>query len=142
MGQVLALLKGLVSGATPLPPVARTVGFTVRELDVGRAIVELEVDLQRHGNPLGHVHGGILCDVADAAMGLACASTLADGQSFVTLELKINFVTVVRAGRLQAHGRVVRAGHTVTLTECDIVDAEGALVARASSTCLVRGGAS
>ena len=47
---------------------------------------------EQHSNPMGTIHGGVLCDVADAAMGMAFFSTLGDGESFTTLELKINFL--------------------------------------------------
>jgi len=65
--------------------------------------------------PWGTLHGGILCDIADAAMGMAFASTLAPGESFTTIELKINFFRPVWEARLQAEGRVVRRGSTIWL---------------------------
>ncbi|TMB59366.1 MAG: PaaI family thioesterase [Chloroflexi bacterium] len=104
-------------------------------IEHGKAIFELEAGPQ-HANPMGTLHGGVLCDVADAAMGVAYASTLADDESFTTLELKINFVRPFWSGTLMATGRVVKAGRTVGLTECDVTDSEGRLVARAMSTCM------
>jgi uncharacterized protein (TIGR00369 family) len=85
---------------------------------------------------MGTLHGGVLCDVADAAMGMAYAATLAEGETFTTLELKINFLRPVWTGKLTATGRVVQGGRTVGLVECDIVDDQKRLVARVSSTCL------
>ena len=85
---------------------------------------------------MGTVHGGVLCDVADAAMGIAYASTLGEGESFTTLELKINFLKPVRSGTLVAVGRLVKGGRTVGLVECDVTDASDQLVARATSTCM------
>jgi uncharacterized protein (TIGR00369 family) len=85
---------------------------------------------------MGTLHGGVLCDVADAAMGMAFRSTLTNGETFTTIELKINFLRPVRNARLRAQGRVVRAGGTVGLVECSIFDDKGRLVARASSTCM------
>jgi uncharacterized protein (TIGR00369 family) len=67
---------------------------------------------------------------------MAYFSQLEPGESFTTLELKINFVRPFWTGTLLAHGRVVHRGRTVGLTECDVVDAEGRLIARASSTCM------
>jgi uncharacterized protein (TIGR00369 family) len=91
---------------------------------------------------MGTLHGGVLCDIADAAMGMAYASTLGEGETFTTLELKINFMKPVWTGKLLATGRVVKNGRTIGLVECDIVDAADQLVARASSTCMtLRGGA-
>ena len=91
---------------------------------------------ERHSNPMGTIHGGILCDLADAAMGMAYFSTLEPGESFTTLELKINFLRPFWTGRLVARGRVVSRGRTVGMTECDVEDDEGRLIARATSTCL------
>jgi uncharacterized protein (TIGR00369 family) len=86
---------------------------------------------------MGTLHGGILCDIADAAMGIAFASTLAADESFTTLELKINFFRPVWEARLKAEGRVVRRGSSVGYIECDVTDEQGKLVAKAASTCLV-----
>jgi len=124
-----------VRGELPRPPVAQLVGFTLTAVAEGRSTVVLEAGPQ-HANPMGTLHGGILCDVADAAMGIAYASTLAEDESFTTLELKINFLKPVWQARLTAEGRVVKRGRTIGLTECDITDENGSLVARASSTCM------
>jgi uncharacterized protein (TIGR00369 family) len=85
---------------------------------------------------MGTLHGGILCDVADAAMGIAYASTLEEDESFTTLELKINFLKPVWNSKLTAEGKVVKRGRTIGLTECDVTDEKGSLMARASSTCM------
>lgn len=118
-----------------LPPVAKLIGFEISAMEPDRAVVELNAD-GRHANPLGTLHGGVLCDIADAAMGIAFATGLGPGESFTTLELKINFLRPVRQARLRAEGRVVRRGNTVGLVECDVLDEEARLVARASSTCM------
>jgi uncharacterized protein (TIGR00369 family) len=72
-------------------PVARLIGFEVKGIGEGRATVALATGPQ-HANPMGTLHGGILCDIADAAMGMAFANTLAPEESFTTVELKINFL--------------------------------------------------
>jgi uncharacterized protein (TIGR00369 family) len=69
-------------------------------------------------------------------MALAYATTIADGESFTTLELKINFLKPIWKASLTAEGKVVKRGRTIGLTECDVVDEKGSLVARASSTCM------
>ena len=121
-------------------PVGRLIGFEVKEIADGRAVVTLAVGPQ-HANPMGTLHGGILCDIADAAMGMAFASTLVSGESFTTIELKINFFRPVWEARLQAEGKVVRRGSTIGYVECEITDEGGRLVAKASSTCMaLRGG--
>lgn len=118
------------------PPIARLIGFEPVELDSGRAVFQLEVDPAHHANPMGTVHGGVLCDLADAAMGYAYASSLADDETFTTVELKINFLRPVWRGRVYANAQLVSRGRTLGLVDCDIADASGKLVARASSTCM------
>lgn len=118
------------------PPISELIGFAVSEASEGRVVVVLEAGT-RHFNPMGTVHGGILCDIADAAMGIAFASTLAPGESFTTVELKINFLRPVRQAQLRAEGRVVQRGRTIGYVECEITDENGKLVAKSNSTCLV-----
>ena len=137
---MLDAIRKMQSGELPPPPVASLIGFTLREAEPGRAVIDFEADT-RHANPMGTVHGGILGDIADAAMGIAYAATLGDGESFTTLELKINFLKPVWTGKLVATGRVVKGGRTVGLVECDVTDADDQLVARSSSTCMTLRGA-
>jgi uncharacterized protein (TIGR00369 family) len=117
-------------------PVARLIGFEAKEAADGRAVVTLAAGPQ-HANPMGTLHGGILCDIADAAMGIAFASTLAPGESFTTIELKINFFRPIWKAALKAEGKVVRRGSTVGYVECEITDESARLVAKAASTCMV-----
>jgi uncharacterized protein (TIGR00369 family) len=117
-------------------PVARLIGFQPSEIGNGKAIVTLQAGPQ-HANPMGTLHGGILCDIADAAMGMALASTLSEQESFTTVELKINFFRPVWQSRLRAKGTVVHRGRTVGYMECDITDEKQRLIAKAASTCLV-----
>ena len=117
-------------------PVARLIGFEAKEIADGRALVSLASGPQ-HANPMGTLHGGILCDIADAAMGMAFASTLAPEESFTTVELKINFFRPVWEARLKAEGKVVRRGRSLGYVECEISDEGGQLIAKAASTCLV-----
>ncbi|HEY0078797.1 MAG TPA: PaaI family thioesterase [Pyrinomonadaceae bacterium] len=135
MAKMLEMIERMVRGELPMPPVAKLIGFSLNSVRVGEAVVEFEAGAE-HANPMGTLHGGILCDIADAAMGIAYASTLEDRESFTTLELKINFLKPVWKARLQASARVVKRGRTVGLVECDLTDEKNELVARASSTCL------
>lgn len=116
-------------------PIARLIGFEAKEIADGRAMVTLAAGPQ-HANPMGTLHGGVLCDIADAAMGMAFATTLASGESFTTVELKINFFRPVWNALLKAEGKVVRRGRSVGYVECEVTDERGQLVAKASSTCL------
>src|SRR5260370_22680822 len=113
--------------------VARLIGFEAKEIANGRATVMLAAGPQ-HANPMGTLHGGILCDIADAAMGMAFASTLAAEESFTTVELKINFFRPVWQAQLKATGTFVQRGRTIGYVECTIVAQENRWVAKASST--------
>ena len=116
-------------------PIGKLLGMRLASSEPDHAQVELDVD-GRFANPMGTLHGGVLCDLADAAMGTAFAAGLAEGESFTTLELKINFLRPVWQTRLSATANVVQRGRSIGLVECDVTDADGRLVARASSTCM------
>jgi uncharacterized protein (TIGR00369 family) len=135
MPKMLDRMERVMRGALPPPPVATLIGFDLAAIEPGRAVVELEAT-ERHANPMGTVHGGILADIADAAMGMAYASGLEEGETFTTLELKINFMKPVWTGKLRAEGRVLSGGRTVGLVACDVRDANDRLVAHATSTCM------
>ena len=121
-------------------PIGKLLGLIITNSGAGRATVEFEAD-GRYANPMGTLHGGVLCDLADAAMGVAYLGKLAEGETFTTIELKINFLRPVWKAKLRAQAKVVRAGKTIGLVECDILDERQRLVARASSTCMALRGA-
>jgi len=131
----LEIMRKTIAGEHPPPPIATLIGFRMTQIDPGRSRFELDADA-RHHNPMGTLHGGVLCDIADVAMGSAYASTLDEGESFTTLELKINFLRPVRAAHLVAEATIVQRGRTVGLAECSISDDQGRLIAKATSTCL------
>ena len=116
-------------------PIGKLLGLMITSSGAGRATVDFEAS-RLYANPMGTLHGGVLCDLADAAMGIAYRSTLAEGETFTTIELKINFLRPVWNAKLRAQARMVRAGKVVGLIECDILDERQRLVARASSTCM------
>lgn len=128
-------IQNMLNGSAPPAPIADLIGFKVVCVGSGKAVIEFEAG-ERHANPMGTLHGGVLCDISDAAMGLAYASRLDEGESFTTLELKINFLKPVWKARLRAEGSVVNGGKTVGLVMCDVFDEQERLIARASSTCM------
>ena len=135
MTTMLESAEKILRGEISPPPIARLLGFALKAIEPGRAVFEMEID-ERHHNPMGTLHGGIYCDLADAAMGYAYAATLGEGETFRTVELKINFFRPVRQGKLIAEAKVIRAGSTLGYVECDVKDQAGKLVAKAASTCL------
>src|SRR5579884_307795 len=124
MATILELAQKMMLGEVPPAPIGRLLGFIIKAIEPGHAIFEMEVD-ERHHNPMGTLHGGIYGDLADAAMGYAYAATLAEGETFTTVELKINFFRPVRKSKLTAEARVVKAGSTLGYVECDVTDQTG-----------------
>jgi len=118
-------------------PIAKLIGFELEALSDGSAVFVMTGDPVRHANPMGTMHGGILVDLGDAAMGFAMASTLDDGESFTTVELKINYFKPVFRQTLRATARMVKRSRTLGYLECDIVDDKNALICRLGSTCMV-----
>jgi uncharacterized protein (TIGR00369 family) len=115
-------------------PIAELIGLGVDEVGGGRAVASLRSGPQ-HANPMGTLHGGVLCDLADAAMGMAFVTTLAPDESFTTVDLSINFFRPVSQTVLRAEARVINRGRNVGYVECDVTDQEGKHVAKARSTC-------
>jgi len=98
------------------PPNGQLIGFEVEQIRRGHAVITLEAGPQ-HANPKGILHGGVLCDIADAAMGMAFASTLENCESFTTINLAINFLRPVWKEQLRAEARVIDRGKNVGLCQ-------------------------
>ncbi len=134
----LDYLVALKDGKVPLPPVAKLVGYRIREVERGRAVFELE-PAEHHYNPFATVHGGIMTTVLDSAMTAAVLSSLGIGQACATLELKVNFVRPVTGadGTLRAVGSVVHMGSRIATAEGRLLDGKGRLCAHSVSTCSI-----
>ena len=108
-----------------------TLGARIIEAEPGRVVLELEAGPQhRHGG--GVVQGGVITQIADAAMGMSLGTLQEDGLWNTTIELKINFIRPVVSGRIRAVGRVIEMKKTLFFSEADVLDEEGRLVAKAS----------
>ena len=129
-------LQAIQEGKEEKPPVLQTLGMNVVHFGEGKSVLAMKVGKKFH-NPMGTLHGGIMTDLADAGMGVAIMSLLGDGESFTTLELKMNFLRPVYEGELTAESRVVHKGRTVALVESIWKNNEGKEVARASATQMV-----
>lgn len=125
----------IVDPAYPTWPLGCLLGLELRSMGDGESRWVLEAGPE-HANPMGTIHGGVLCDLGDAALSTAYMSTVDPDASFTTVDLTVNYLRPVWSGRLEAVGRVVHAGRTIGLAECDITTEEGSLVARLSGTCM------
>ena len=133
------LLSGTVTSADKPPfnfpfPIMKTLGIRLIEVGEGTASMEMETKTELHSNPMGTIHGGVLCDIADAAIGTAHFTTLTEGESLASIDLQINFFRPVRNERLKAAARPIHRGKTVSRYVCDITRADGKLVAQVTST--------
>lgn len=131
-------LKAMVEGTIPPPPIAQLIQMDFTEAEPGRVVFTCTPDESAY-NPIGAVHGGLVCTLLDSVAGCALHSTLPAGKGYTSVEIKVSYLKAVRAtsGPLTAVGTVVKAGSRVGFTEGVVTDASGAVVATASSTLLV-----
>jgi len=122
--------------------VSRLLGFRIAAIDAGFAQLEFEADAERHGNQQGTVHGGMLCELADATIGTAHSTAIRDGETFTSIELKMNFFRPVWRSLLTATARQVQHGKTLTHYHCEITREDGKMVALATSTVMTLRGTS
>lgn len=122
-------------GGGPRAGWRETIGARIAEVDRGRVVVELDAEA-RHRHEGGVVQGGVITQIADAAMGMSLMTMQPEGMANTTIELKINFIRPVVDGRLRAVGKVVEIRRTLLFGEAEVLDEAGKLVAFASSTCL------
>lgn len=127
-----AYLRRLAAGGVEPPSVAQLTGLADVEVGPDRATVSLET-VERHATPTVTLHGGILCDVADAAMAAAWATGLEEDETPTTLDLQIHFLRPMLRGAVTAEAEVIERGRRHGLVECDLRDDEGRRLARASS---------
>ena len=116
------------------PAIAKTLGFRLIEVGPGTATMELMADTEIHANPMGTIHGGVLCDIADAAIGTAHATNLKEDESFTSIDLQINFFRPVWNGRIRAVAKPVNVGRKISRYVCDVLRDDDKLVAQVSST--------
>ncbi|MGG7443209.1 PaaI family thioesterase [Zafaria sp. J156] len=134
----LEYLRAMLAGELPGPPIASLMDFTLAEVDAGTVAFTCEPN-ESHYNPLGIVHGGLVCTLLDSALGCAVQTTLPRGQGYTSLEIKVNYLRAVTAGSglLTCTGTVVKPGSRVAFAEGKVVDASGKVVATASGSLLV-----
>lgn len=131
-------LRAMVDGALPPPPIAGLMEFTMTSAEPGRVVFTCQPDESAY-NPIGAIHGGLVCTLLDSVVGCALHSTLPQGKGYTSIEIKVSYLKGVRAasGLLTATGTVVKSGSRVGFAEGVVTDAAGAVVATASSTLLV-----
>lgn len=122
--------------------ISQLLGFRLVAIGEAVAVIELEADAQRHGNQQGTVHGGLLCELADAAIGTAHSTLMQEGESFTSIELKTTFLRPVWQARLQAHAWAEHRGRTVSHYRCEIRREDGKVIAIVTSALMTLRGTS
>ena len=134
----LEFLKAMVASKVPQAPMAATLGFRIVDVADGRATFEGNPEFRLY-NPIGTVHGGFAASLLDSALGCAIFSTMAKGETWTTLELKLNFVRAMSGdtGPVRAEGRIIHRGRTLATSEGTLKDRAGKLYAHATTTCMI-----
>ena len=132
-------LFGLRDGSGPPPPIASLLGMRIRDVEPGLVVFEYEPDGSVY-NPIGMVHGGVVCTLADTVIGCVVHSTLEAGVGYTSIDLQVTYLRPLTStsGLVVATGTVVKPGHRVAFGRAEIVDGTGTLVAQATGSCLVR----
>jgi uncharacterized protein (TIGR00369 family) len=134
----LEYLQAMIDGEIPPPPIASHINLEVVSVSPGEAIMAATPD-ESHYNPIGSVHGGFVATLLDSVCGCAVQTTLPVGTAYTSLDLNVSFLRGMTSetGRVIAHGRVTKPGSKAAFVEADVRDADGRLLATATSTCLV-----
>ncbi len=134
----IELLQAVRDGVLPPPPISQLFQMDVTSVDPGRVEFTCELDESAY-NPIGVVHGGLVCTLLDTVVGCAVHSTLPVGSGYTSIEIKVSYLRPVHgtSGPLLAHGTVVKPGRRVAFAEGSVSDASGKTVATATSTLLV-----
>ncbi len=134
----LEFMQGILKGRFPPAPITGALKLELTQVEHGRAVFEGVPEFAFY-NPIGSVHGGYAATLLDSCMGCAVHTTLPAGQAYTTLEFKINFVRAMtdKTGRVRAEGRVIHPGKRAATAEGNLYDAQGKLLAHATTTCLI-----
>jgi uncharacterized protein (TIGR00369 family) len=138
-----AAMEAVMSGELPPPPIALLMNFAITEVGDGEVRFTTVPDESVY-NPIGMVHGGLVCTLLDSVMGCAVHTTLPAGVGYTSIEIKVSYLRPVHAhsGEIVAHGWVTKPGRRVAFAEGDVRDGDGKLLASGSSSLLILGGSS
>src|SRR5450631_4270207 len=131
-------VRAIFSGKLPAPPIMQTIEPFDSTAEPGIVVMHSTPGF-RHYNPIGSVHGGYAATLLDSVMGLAVHTMLPPGTGYTTLEFKISFVRGMTqdTGPVRSEGRILNVGRRTATAEARITDANGRLLAHATTTCLV-----
>ncbi|WP_059011158.1 PaaI family thioesterase [Streptomyces specialis] len=133
-------LRAMADGELPPPPISELFGMRFLSAEKGEVAFACVPDESAY-NPIGLIHGGLVCTLLDTVAGCAVQSTLPAGTGYTSIEIKVSYLRPVHAGmELSARGWITKPGRRVAFAEGDVRDPDGKILATASSTCLILGG--
>jgi uncharacterized protein (TIGR00369 family) len=134
----LEFLRAILNRELPPPPIAGLFDMSLTVVEVGKVVFECEPGESAY-NPIGTVHGGLMCTLLDSASACAIQTTLEPGFAYTSIDLNVSFLRSVttQSGRLRATGMVTKPGRRVAFASAEITDSAGKVVASATTSCLV-----
>lgn len=131
-------LRGMMEGTIPGAPIASHISMGLEDVAEGRVTFSCQPN-ESHYNPIGMVHGGLVCTLLDSALGCAAHSLLPAGMGYTSIEIKVNYLRPVSAdsGPLTCTGWVTKPGRRVAFAEGEVLDNQGKTVATASGSLLI-----
>ncbi|MCO6186585.1 PaaI family thioesterase [Rhizobium sp. L1K21] len=134
----LKVLRDMIAGEQPAPPISQTMHFILSEAEEGRVVFK-GMPMKEHLNPLGSIHGGWVATIMDSALACAVMTTLKPGEGYTTAEFKINLVRPLMPGmgEVYCESRLVHRGRTLATSEAQLKDKNGKLLAHGTETCAI-----
>jgi uncharacterized protein (TIGR00369 family) len=128
--------KKAISMLVNRSPYFSLLSMEIKDLEWGTSVLEVALE-EKHLQPFGYVHGGVIASVMDAATFWAVFPQVKDGMGLTTVEIKVNFLAPVHKGKLVAKGRCIKIGKTLALGDATIYDAKGNLLAHGTATMMI-----
>ena len=133
----LEAMAAVRDGTVAPPPIATHFDFRIIDIEPGRIRFGCTPDASAY-NPIGVVHGGLVCTLLDTVLGCAVHTTLPARVGYTSIEIKVNYLRPVHLGaELVGHGWVTKPGRRVAFAEGEVLGADGKQVATASGSCLI-----
>jgi uncharacterized protein (TIGR00369 family) len=107
------------------------------EFDIGKSLLEIEVEKGKHLQPFGFVHGGVFSSIIDAAAFWAVYPEVDEGMGMTSVDLKLNYLAPCSEGKLIARGKRIKLGKTLGLGKAEVTDQDGRILAHGTSTLIV-----
>ena len=117
-------------------PYFTLLSIELKDVGWGESLLEIAVQ-EKHLQPFGIVHGGVFGSLLDAAAFWASYCQIPEDVGMTTVEMKINFLAPLSAGRMVARGRGIRTGKTLCLADASIHNEKGTLLAHGTATMMI-----